>query len=117
MKILQIAPLWIPVPPVTYGGTELVVSWLTEELVKREHAITLLASGDSKTSAHLIPIWPKSLWRANLNAPHAVFALLYEKLVKIQKEFDIIHDHCEFYTAPFAPLLKRPLISTIHHPM
>ena len=117
MKILQIAPLWIPVPPVTYGGTELVVSWLTEELVKRGHEVTLLASGDSKTSAKLIPIWPRSLWRARLNAPHAVFSLLYEKLARIHGEFDIIHDHCEFYTAPFVPFLKKPIISTIHHPM
>lgn len=117
MKILQIAPLWIPVPPITYGGTELVISWLTEELVKRGHEVTLLASGDSKTSANLLPIWPKSLWRTKLSAPHAVFALIYEKLSQIQEEFDIIHDHCEFYTAPFAPFLKRPLVSTIHHPM
>ncbi len=117
MKILQIAPLWIPIPPITYGGTELVISWLTEELIKRGHDVTLLASGDSKTSAKLIPIWPKSLWRANLSAPHAVFALIYEKLAQIQEDFDIIHDHCEFYTAPFVPFLKRPLVSTIHHPM
>jgi len=117
MKILQIAPLWIPIPPVTYGGTELVVSWLTEELVKRGHEVTLLASGDSKTSAKLIPIWPRSLWRARPNAPHAVFSLLYEKLARIHGEFDIIHDHCEFYTAPFVPFLKKQIISTVHHPM
>jgi len=117
MRILQIAPLWIPVPPVTYGGTELIVSWLTEELVKRGHDVTLLASGDSRTSAKLIPIWPKSLWRARLSAPHAVFGLLYEKLCQIHKEFDIIHDHCEFYTTPFSKFLKPPVISTIHHPI
>ncbi len=117
MRILQIAPLWIPVPPITYGGTELVISWLTDELVKRGHEVTLLASADSKTSAKLIPIWPKSLWRAKLSAPHAAFALVYEKLFKIQNEFDIIHDHCEFYTAPYSQFLKRPLVSTIHHPM
>lgn len=117
MRILQIAPLWIPVPPITYGGTELVISWLTEELVKRGHDVTLLASGDSKTSAKLIPIWPSSLWRAHLSTPHTVFALIYEKLAQIQEEFDIIHDHCEFYTAPFVPFFKRPVVSTIHHPM
>lgn len=117
MKILQIAPLWIPIPPITYGGTELIISWLTEELVKRGHDVTLLASGDSKTSAKLIPIWPKSLWRANLSTPHAALALIYEKLAQIQENFDIIHDHCEFYTAPFFPFLRRPLVSTIHHPM
>lgn len=117
MRILQIAPLWIPVPPITYGGTELVISWLTEELVKRGHEVTLLASGDSKTSAKLIPIWPRSLWRANLSMPHAAFALAYEKLFEIWENFDIIHDHCEFYTAPFSRFLKRPIVSTVHHPM
>jgi len=117
MKILQIAPLWISVPPITYGGTELLISWLTEELQKRGHQVTLLASGGSKTSAKLIPIWPRSLWQSNLNAPHAVINLIYEKLFQIQEEFDIIHDHCEFYTVPFASFLKRPIVSTIHHPM
>jgi len=117
MKIAQIAPLWIPIPPITYGGTEFVISLLTEELVKRGHKVTLFASGDSKTSARLIPIWSKSLWRAHLAAPHAVFSLLYERLLEIQDEFDIIHDHCEFYTAPFSKFLKPPIVSTIHHPM
>lgn len=117
MKIAQIAPLWIPVPPYTYGGTELVVSWITEELVKRGHEVTLFASGDSKTSARLIPIWPKSLWRAHLHAPHAIFSLMYRKILEMQDEFDIIHDHCEFYTAPYSKFLKPPIVSTIHHPM
>jgi len=117
MRILQIAPLWISVPPQTYGGTELVVSLLTEELIKRGHEVTLLASGDSKTSAKLIPVWPRCLWGAHLSAPHAAFSLIYQKLFEIQEEFDIIHDHCEFYTAPYSQFLKRPLISTIHHPM
>ncbi|MFC1630210.1 glycosyltransferase family 4 protein [Patescibacteria group bacterium] len=117
MKILQIAPLWVPVPPITYGGTELVISWLTEELVRRGHDVTLLASGDSKTSAELIPIWPKSLWRTNVSAPYAVFSLLYEKVAQIHEKFDIIHDHCDFHTTPFSPFLKRPIVSTIHNPM
>lgn len=117
MKIAQLAPLWIPVPPYTYGGTELVVSWLSDELVKRGHEVTLFATGDSKTKANLVPIWPKSLWRAKLDAPHAVFSLMYEKLSDMEKEFDIIHDHCEFYTAPFSRFFKTPIVSTIHHPM
>ena len=117
MRIAQIAPLWIPVPPYTYGGTELVISWITEELVKRGHQVTLFASGDSKTSARLIPIWPNSLWRAHLSAPHAVFSLMYKKFLEMQNEFDVIHDHCEFYTAPYSRFLKPPIVSTIHHPM
>lgn len=117
MKIAQVAPLWIPVPPLTYGGTELIVSWLTEELVKRGHEVTLFASGDSKTKAKLVPIWPKSLWRAKPAAPHAIFGLLYKELLERKNDFDVIHDHCEFYTAPFSPFIKRPIVSTIHHPI
>ncbi len=117
MRILQIAPPWIPVPPYTYGGIELSISWLTDELVRRGHDVTLLATGDSKTLANLIPVWPKSLWRAKLNTPHAVFSLLYEKLLSIHKEFDIIHDHCEFYTVPLFKSMNVPVVSTIHHPV
>ena len=61
MRIAQIAPLWIPVPPHTYGGTELVVSWLCDELVRRGHQVTLFATEDAKTAAKLVPIWPWSL--------------------------------------------------------
>jgi len=117
MRIAQIAPLWIPVPPYTYGGTELVISWLCDELVRRGHEVTLFAAEDARTSAKLIPIWPKSLWRAKLKTPHAVFGLLYEKLLSMKGQFDIIHDHCEFYTAPFSKLLKPEIITTLHHPL
>lgn len=117
MRIAQIAPLWIPIPPYTYGGTELVVSWLCDELVRRGHQVTLFATSDSKTSANLVPIWPQSLWRAKLRSPHAVFSLLYEKLISLQDQFDIIHDHCEFYTAPYSKFLKPPVVTTLHHPL
>ncbi len=117
MRIAQIAPLWIPIPPITYGGTEFVVSLLTEELVKRGHQVTLFASGDSKTSAKLVPVWPKSLWRAKLRTPHAVYSLLANEVIKRQHDFDVIHDHCEFYTAAFSKFLKTPIVSTIHHPI
>lgn len=117
MKIAQVAPLWIPVPPYTYGGTELIVSWLCDELIRRGHEVTLFATEDSKTKADLIPIWPKSLWRAKLKAPHAVFSLLYEKLLSLQDQFDIVHDHCEFYTTPYTKFLKPKIVTTLHHPL
>ncbi len=117
MRIAQIAPLWIPIPPYTYGGTELIISWLCDELVRRGHEVTLFATEDSKTSAKLVPVWPKSLWRAKLRTPHAVFSLLYEKLISLQDQFDIIHDHCEFYTAPHSKFLKKPIVTTLHHPL
>jgi len=117
MRIAQIAPLWISVPPRAYGGTELVVSWLCDELVRRGHEVWLFASGDSKTKAKLVPIWPTSLWNANLRAPHAVFSLMYEKILEMQENFDIIHDHCEFYTCPYSKFLKPPIVTTLHHPL
>ncbi|XOB40349.1 MAG: glycosyltransferase family 4 protein [Candidatus Nealsonbacteria bacterium] len=117
MRIAQVAPLWIPVPPYTYGGTELIVSWLCNELVRRGHEVTLFATEDSKTSAHLIPVWPRSLWRAKLKTPHAVYSLLYEKLISLQDNFDIIHDHCEFYTTPYTRFLKPKIVTTLHHPL
>lgn len=115
MRIAQVAPLWIPIPPYTYGGTELVISWLCDELVRKGHEVTLFASEDSKTNAKLIPIWPKSLWRAHLKMPHAVFSLMYQKLINLQDQFDIIHDHCEFYTVPYSKFLKPPIVTTLHH--
>lgn len=117
MKIAQLAPLWISVPPKTYGGTELVISWLCDELVKKGHEVWLFASGDSKTKAKLVPIWPSSLWNASLRSPHAVFSLLYQKLLELQNRFDLIHDHCEFYTCPYSKFLKPPIITTLHHPL
>ena len=61
MRIAQVAPLTEAIPPKLYGGTERVVSWLTEELVALGHDVTLFASGDSKTKARLEPIWPRAL--------------------------------------------------------
>jgi hypothetical protein len=60
MRIAQVAPLAESVPPRLYGGTERVVSWLTEELVRRGHDVTLFASGDSHTSGTLVSVWPKA---------------------------------------------------------
>lgn len=117
MRIAQVAPPWISIPPQTYGGTELVISWLCDELVKKGHEVTLFASGDSKTKAKLVSVWSSSLWNASLRTPHAIFSLMYQKLIEKQNDFDIIHDHCEFYTCPFSKFLKPPIITTLHHPL
>jgi len=116
MRIAQVAPLWFGIPPNTWGGTERIVSYLTEELIKRGHDVTLFATADSKTEATLIPIWPRGLWTdANIGLPEAVFGLLYKELLERQGEFDIIHDHCEHFTSPFTPFLKPPVVTTLHH--
>lgn len=115
MRIAQVAPLWLEVPPQTYGGTERIVYYLTEELIKRGHDVTLFATADSKTTAKLIPIWPRGLFaEANVWYAPAVFGLLYKELLERQHEFDLIHDHCEYFTTPFSKLLKPPIVTTLH---
>lgn len=117
MKIAQFAPIWIPVPPRSYGGTEFMVSELTEKLIARGHQVTLFASGGSVTGAELVSPWPSSLWQAKITSPHAVWSLHFSNLLDRHEDFDIIHDHCTFYTAPFTRFLKPPVVSTLHRPL
>jgi len=115
MRIAQIAPLWERVPPTTYGGTELVVSLLTEELVRRGHEVTLFASGDSITAAQLEAVHHQAL---RLD-PKVKEAAIYEMLQLSQvyeraKEFDIIHSHMGCTALPYANLVKTPTVHTLH---
>jgi hypothetical protein len=81
MRIAQIAPLAESVPPKFYGGTERVVSWLTDELVSMGHQVTLFASGESRTKANLIPAWPRALRLGRPRSdPTAAYASLLEGL-------------------------------------
>jgi len=114
MRIAQVAPLWLETPPQTYGGTERIVSLLTEELIKRGYEVTLFATADSKTKAKLVPIWPKGLFTDVGVVSAAVFGLLYKELLERQGEFDIIHDHCEYNTTPFSKFIKPPIVTTLH---
>lgn len=115
MRIAQIAPLWERVPPPAYGGTELVVGLLTEELVKRGHEVTLFASGDSITLAELESVYPRSL-RLDTNVKEPVIydmlqlAWVYERA----SEFDIIHSHVGCAALPFSNLVKTPTVTTLH---
>ncbi len=115
MRIAQVAPLCESVPPQLYGGTERVVSWLTEELVRLGHEVTLFASGDSQTRARLISACPRALWRdANCREtlPHEV--RLMEMVFEDVSRFDIIHFHCDYL---HFPLLRRhpcPSVTTLH---
>ena len=115
MRIAQIAPLWERVPPKTYGGTELVVSLLTEELVRRGHEVTLFASGDSITQATLEAVHPQAL-RLDANVKEAA---IYEMLQLSQvyeraKEFDVIHSHMGCAALPYTNLVKTPTVHTLH---
>ncbi len=115
MKIAQVAPLWESVPPVLYGGTERVVSFITEELVRQGHEVTLFASGDSTTKAKLIPMCPEALRLSkgvtNCDAP--LIAML-ERVFSSAKEFDIIHSHLEFLPFPLARRSLTPVLTTLH---
>lgn len=114
MRIAQIAPMWLEVPPRAYGGTEYVISLLTEELIRRGHEVTLFATADSKTQANLIPVWPKGLFWDHHADTFAVFGLLAKEVLERQNEFDIIHDHTETYLPPFTKFIEKPIVSTLH---
>ncbi len=124
MKIAEVAPIWASLPPKKYGGTERIVYYLTEELVRRGHDVTLFASGDSKTSAKLIPGWPKALLREKLYGRpipwgNALFPLLnIAQAFQMAENFDILHIHenSNGLSNFFIPLVKTPSVITIHDP-
>lgn len=115
MKIAQIAPLWERVPPVTYGGTELVVSRVTDELVRRGHEVTLFASGDSETLARLEAPSPRALRLDPEIKEHVMYELMganyaYQRAA----EFDIIHSHVGAWSLALASLVSTPTVHTLH---
>lgn len=115
MKIAQVSPLYESVPPRYYGGTERVVSYLTEELVRQGHDVTLFASGDSITSARLIPCSERSL-RLDKNCTDSLahhFVML-NRVFEASMDFDIIHFHVDYLHFPFSRQLGAPHITTLH---
>ncbi len=115
MRIAQIAPLHEAVPPALYGGTERVVSFLTEELVALGHEVTLFASGDLRTDATLVPAWPHALRLdptiRDTIAPHM---LLMEQVRRRAAEFEILHFHLDYW--PFSLFTRQPtpFLTTLH---
>src|ERR1041385_237153 len=115
LRIAQVAPLFESVPPKHYGGTERVVSYLTEELVALGHDVTLFASGDSATKARLVPVKDVAIrldeacrdW-----IPHHV--LMLEELVDREDDFDIVHFHIDLLHWPIARRLEPACITTMH---
>lgn len=115
MKILQVAPLYESVPPKYYGGTERIVSYLTEELVQAGHDVTLFASGDSVTSARLKPQVQKSLRLSEKNIDYiAHHLLMVEQLVQCAHEFDVIHSHIDYFPYSSLRRLQTPVVTTLH---
>src|ERR1700742_4148049 len=98
MRIAQIAPLYESVPPKLYGGTERVVSWLTEELVVMGHDVTLFASGDSVTSATLAAMRDQAIrLDPTVKDPFALHIRMIEQIYRRKDEFDVLHSHLDYY--------------------
>ena len=115
MRIAQVAPLYESVPPKLYGGTERVVSWLTEELVRLGHEVTLFASGDSQTAARLVPACPRALWRderCRETLPHHV--RLMELVFQDVSRFDVIHFHTDYLHFPLLRHHRCASVTTLH---
>jgi glycosyltransferase involved in cell wall biosynthesis len=116
LKIAQVAPLYESVPPKLYGGTERVVSYLTEALVQAGHDVTLFASGDSETSARLVPCCPKAL---RLNSHECTDQLAHhfvmlEEVMQRAERFDIIHFHIDYMHFPLSKLSGLAQVTTLH---
>lgn len=118
MKILQLAPIWETVPPPGYGGTEAVVSVLTEELVRRGHEVLLCASGDSITSADLFSVVPRSLRLAEKTSDALQYTLVHvAESLKLAAGFDVVHNH----NGPPADIAMAfgstspPMLTTLHN--
>lgn len=115
MRIAILAPPYLPIPPSLYGGTERIVSLLTEGLVKRGHEVTLFASGDSKTSAKLASIFEKSIGNSGFDKGNNDKPLLhYQACYDRASEFDLIHSHGQYLSLPGAAGLATPVLFTIH---
>jgi glycosyltransferase involved in cell wall biosynthesis len=115
VKIAQVAPLFESVPPQLYGGTERVVSYLTEELVAAGHEVTLFASGDSVTSARLVPVCERSL-RLDKSCvdPIAHHVRAVEQVYRSAEHFDCVHFHLDYLHFPLSSRLGQPRLTTLH---
>ena len=114
MRIAQVAPLAEAVPPKLYGGTERVVSWLTEELVRQGHQVTLFASGDSETSANLVPCVPQGLRLAGVRDHTASTLVMLDQVRRRADEFDIIHFHIDLVQFPLFQDIFHKCVTTLH---
>ncbi|EGD04215.1 putative sugar transferase, partial [Burkholderia sp. TJI49] len=115
MRIAQIAPLTESVPPKLYGGTERVVSYITEALVDLGHDVTLFASGDSTTRATLEPVWPRALrLDSSIRDRVAPHMLLMETVARRAKDFDVLHFHMDYYSFSVFNRQETPYLTTLH---
>ena len=115
MRIAQVAPLIESVPPRWYGGTERVVGFLTDELVRLGHDVTLFATGDSRTTATLVPVWPQALRLSgscqDTLSPHV---LMLEEVARRAADFDVLHFHVGPFHLPLVRRLDVAHVTTLH---
>lgn len=115
MRIAQVSPLYESVPPKAYGGTERVVSFLTEELVRRGHEVTLFASGDSQTAATLVPCCKRALRLGEGYHYRTVrHMIMFEDVASRASEFDVIHSHADYDAYPVLSRQPTPFLTTLH---
>ncbi len=117
MRVGIISPLWKPLPPERYGGTELVVSLLAEGLVKKGHDVTVFASGDSKVSGRLIAVTERNLYDTlgGFKWDNLEYDIIETEMVgRLSMDFDVIHNHNGFVPLVISPLIKTPLVTTLH---
>jgi glycosyltransferase involved in cell wall biosynthesis len=115
MKIAQVAPLFESVPPQCYGGTERVVSYLTEELVRQGHQVTLFASGDSVTQAHLVAACPRALRLDEQCVDQLAHCMvLLEHVFRQAPTFDLLHFHIDYLHFPLSVRQRVPHVTTLH---
>jgi len=115
MHIAQVAPLTEAIPPKLYGGTERVVSWLTEELIALGHEVTLYASGDSVTSAQLEAVWPRALrLDGAVRDPNALHMMMLERVYQRAADFDFLHFHLDYYPFSLFSRQSTPFVTTLH---
>jgi glycosyltransferase involved in cell wall biosynthesis len=114
LKIAQIAPLVESVPPRLYGGTERVVSWLTEELVAQGHEVTLFASGDSRTAAELYPVVPRALRLDGIHNSLPYNIIMLDRVAERMADFDVLHFHIDFFHYPIFRNMAHKTLTTLH---
>jgi len=115
LRIAQLATPWERVPPAKYGGTELIASLLTEELIRRGHKVTLFATGDSITKAKLRSVYPKALYRAGVPWTNSTWPMLHvQQCFERADEFDIIHNHFNYFGLAMGSYIPTPVVTTYH---
>ncbi len=114
MKIAQVAPLMESVPPTYYGGTERIVSYVTEELVEQGHDVTLFASGDSLTRARLVPCTARALRLSDVKDPIPYHLKMLDEVRRLASSFDVLHFHVDMLHYPVIRDFAWRTVTTLH---